>query len=165
MGEILLTAIQMGADTRSFNLLLIDDEEHDRFLFGTALRETGLKIELFEATDGYAGLRYIFGDGQYAERHKYPFPDIVFLDIKMPGIDGFDVLRKIRADPKTKWLPVMVLSNSELLSDVQAAYAFGANAFHRKPATYHRLVELLRSVLTPWQDTFSGLGERKSDGM
>jgi two-component system response regulator len=136
----------------TFNILLIDNDDDDRILFATALKESGLKAELFEAKDGYAGLNYIFGDGQYSDRHKFPVPNIVFLDVKMLGIDGFAVLGRIRSVPKTKSLPVIMLSNSDLASDVQAAYLSGANAFHRKPGTYRALVDLLRTILTPWKD-------------
>lgn len=145
----------MGTDPRKLRLLLIDDNDDDRRLSATALQDTGLTVDLFEATDGYAGLGYIYGDREYADREKFPFPDIVFLDIKMPGMDGFAVLRQIRSNPKTKRLPVIMLSNSDLPSDLQAAYALGADAFHRKPVSYRALVDLLRSVLTPWLDIYS----------
>jgi CheY-like chemotaxis protein len=151
----------MSTDTGALNLLLIDDNEDDRVLFATALQETGLKAELFQATDGYAGLGYIFGHGPYTNREKFPLPDLVFLDVKMPGIDGFGVLRQIRGDPSTKRLPVIVLSNSEVLSDMKQAYALGADAFHKKPARYVELVTLLSSVITPWQHTLSQAPHRK----
>lgn len=129
-------------------ILLIDDDPNDRILFVAALEETGLDAQFYEATDGYAGLRYLFGDGAFANRKKYPLPDVVFLDVKMPGLDGFGVLRRLRDRPETKLLPVLMLSNSEHASDMQAAFKLGANAFYRKPTKFIAMVDLLRAVLT-----------------
>jgi two-component system response regulator len=145
----------MVASPRTLRLLLIDDDKDDRALFAAALEETRLKVDLFVATDGYTGLSYLYGSGQYADRSKFPFPDVVFVDVKMPGLNGFGVLRQIRSNLKSKTVPVIMLSNSGLQMDVQEAYASGANAFQRKPATFNTLVNLLRAELHPWHTVLS----------
>jgi CheY-like chemotaxis protein len=140
----------------------VDDDINDRLLFSSALKQSGLQVDLFEATDGFAAMNYLLGHPDYADRKKFPLPDIVFLDLKMPGMDGFAVLKYIRANSKVKNLPVFILSNSMIISDAKAAYALGANAFYQKPSRYHDLVNLLRTALTPWQDSHSSDSHRKS---
>jgi CheY-like chemotaxis protein len=140
----------MSPESGILKLLLIDDDPDDRTLFATALHETGLAVELTEATDGYAALNYLFGRGQYADRAKFPLPDLIFLDLKMPGIDGFGVLKEIRSNRELKHLPILVLTNSNLKSDAVASYALGANAIHQKPVHFRGLVHLLQAVISPW---------------
>ena len=135
--------------TRKCNVLLVDDDENDRLLFCSALKGTGLDIELFEAADGYAAINYLLS----AEPAQFPFPDVVFLDLKMPGMDGFAVLKEIRSRPELKRLTVYILSHSNQKSDMVADHALGANAAYFKPARYNELVGLLQTVLTPWCST------------
>jgi CheY-like chemotaxis protein len=153
----------MSSKSGILKLLLIDDDPDDRTLFTTALGETGLAVDLTEATDGYAALNYLFGRGDYADRAKFPLPDLIFLDLKMPGIDGLGVLKEIRSNPQLKHLPIIVLSNSALKSDLVAAYALGAKAAHQKPVHFRGLVHLLQTVISPWLNTRSGDSKRKSE--
>jgi len=148
--------------TRKFCVLLVDDDYNDRLLFESAFGQSGLHGQLFEANDGVAAIDYLLGQGLYDDRIKFPFPDVVFLDLKMPGMDGFAVLKQIRLTAALKDLPVMVLSNSRLESDVKTAYALGANAVHQKPSRFLDFVNLLRTLLTPWHRVYFGDTSRKS---
>jgi CheY-like chemotaxis protein len=130
---------------RKCNVLLVDDDEDDRILFAAALKATGLDIDLLQLPDAYAAIGYLFS----AANARFPHPNVIFLDLKMLGMDGFAVLKEIRSRPQLKHLTVYVLSNSKLESELTAAHALGANAAFTKPTHYNDLVGLLQSVLTP----------------
>jgi CheY-like chemotaxis protein len=132
--------------TRKCNILLVDDDENDRILFSSALNDTGLDVELAEVSDGCAAINYLLS----AEPAEFPLPDVVFLDLKMPAMDGFEVLREIRSRPELKQLTVYILSHSQQRADMVRAHALGATAAYKKPTHYKDLVGLLLTVLTPW---------------
>jgi CheY-like chemotaxis protein len=144
--------------TRKCHVLLIDDDDNDRLLFSAAIKDTGLDVDLVETVDGYAGVNYLLS----AEHAEFPLPDIVFIDLKMPGMDGFAVLKEIRSRKQFKHLAVHVLTNSNLESDRLAAHALGATAYFAKPSRYEDLVGLLQSVLTPWCCVQQSDSKRKS---
>src|SRR5262245_59771666 len=100
--------------TRKCTVLLVDDDENDRLLFGSALEDTGLDVELFEASDGYAAINYLLS----AEHAEFSSPDVIFLDLKMPAMDGFQVLKEIRSRPELKRLTIFILSHSTERSDM-----------------------------------------------
>lgn len=130
--------------------LLIDDDPDDRFLVEQAWREAGLANKLFSVDGGHGALDYLFGRGAFADRSRYPLPAFVLIDIKMPGMSGFEVLEKIRADPGLRPLPVFVLTASTSQRDVNEAYRLGANGFFVKPSSIQELVELLAALKTGW---------------
>jgi Response regulator containing CheY-like receiver, AAA-type ATPase, and DNA-binding domains len=132
--------------TRKCHVLLIDDDDNDRLLFSAAIKDTGLDVDLVETADGYAGINYLLS----AEHAEFPLPDVVFVDLKMPGMDGFGVLKEIRSQKQFKHLVVNILTNSNLQSDRLAVHALAATAFYQKPGKYEELVGLLQTVLTPW---------------
>ena len=144
--------------TRKCNVLLVDDDENDRLLFGSALKDTGLDVELFEAPDGYAAINYLLS----AEHAEFPSPDVIFLDLKMPAMDGFDVLKEIRSRPELKGLTIFILSHSTERSDMLRAHSLGANAAYKKPTHYKDLIGLLQTVLNPWCEIPPGDSPRKS---
>src|SRR5262245_26942451 len=104
--------------TRKCNVLLVDDDENDRLLFGSALKDTGLNVELFEASDGFGAINYLLS----AEPAEFPLADVVFLDLKMPAMDGFEVLKEIRSRPELKQLTVFILSHSTERPDMLRAH-------------------------------------------
>ena len=140
--------------------MIVDDDADDRLLFSRALEKSGLKVELFEATDGYAAINYLLGNEAYADRARFPFPDLVVLDLKMPGMDGFEVLKQIRASMGLQNLPVVVFTNSDSKNDVAAAYSGHASAFHQKPYDSDHLVRLLQRVIPLWLHPISGMSDR-----
>jgi CheY-like chemotaxis protein len=144
--------------TRKCNILLVDDDENDRILFCSALTDTGLNVELAEVSDGCAAINYLLS----AEPAEFPLPDVVFLDLKMPAMDGFEVLKEIRSRPELKQLMVYILSHSQQREDMVRAYGLGATAAYKKPTHYKDLVGLLLTVLTPWCKMRPGDSPRNS---
>ncbi|SRR6266481_5293096 len=144
--------------TRKCSVLLIDDDDNDRLLFSSALKATRLDVDLAEASDGYAAINYLLS----AQHAEFPFPDVVFLDLKMPAMDGFAVLKELRSRREFNRLMVFVLSHSNQRSDMVTAHALGANAAYRKPAHYRDLIGLLQTLLTPWCNIPPGDSTRKS---
>jgi len=125
-------------------ILLVDDSGDDRFFFRRALSRTGLQTQLFEAEDGVDAVEFLSNEGRFNDRVAFPRPQIVFLDLSMPGRNGFDVLRWLRMQAFRDELQVVVLSGSSEPHDRELAASLGANDYLVKPAT----VEKLRRHLT-----------------
>jgi CheY-like chemotaxis protein len=133
-------------------VVLVDDNKDDRTFFRSALAESGLEVDLFEAANGVAALDYLLGKEPNSNACNHRAPDLIFLDLKMPDMDGFAVLKKIRAKLGYQNVPIIVFSNSDSESDRKAAYALGASSFHRKPWHYQELPALLQSVIALWHN-------------
>jgi CheY-like chemotaxis protein len=130
--------------------MLVDDNEDDRFLVERAWAEAGIRHKLVSVDSGRAALDYLFGAGVHADRLRHPLPAFLLLDIKMPGVSGFDVLSRIRADEKLRGLPVLMLTASSAPSDIAEAHRLGANGFFIKPSSVAELVDLLKAVDGCW---------------
>ena len=131
-------------------ILLIDDNPDDRFLLRRALVKSGIINPIHEADSGSAAIAYLNGDGKFADRTQFPFPGILLLDLNMPLIDGFGVLQWIRSKLAVQGLLVIVLSRLDELSQVNRAYALGANSFLTKPGNETDLQELIDSFRDYW---------------
>jgi CheY-like chemotaxis protein len=131
-------------------MLHIDDNEDDRFLFKRAWQHAGIHLSLVSLASGEACIDYLAGNGEYADRSMYPLPCILFLDLKMNGTSGFDVLEWVRKQPFLQHLVIILYSSSNHSSDVQRGMELGANAFVTKPVGNQRWVELLESVKNFW---------------
>jgi CheY-like chemotaxis protein len=131
-------------------ILLVDDSEDDVLIFKRAYKEVGISKTLRVACTGDEAIAYLAGEGKFSNREDYPFPDLVLLDLKMPGKTGFDVLRWMRTEPTTKDLRVIVMTGSEDTAAVNRAYKMGANSFIVKSATPVELVKQLREVKNHW---------------
>ena len=103
-----------------------------------------------ELMDGVEAISYLLGEGQFADRQIFPIPDLLVLDLKMPRLDGFDVLRWVRRQPGFASLVIVVLTSSELLSDVNQAYALGANSFMVKPMDFENTTALASLIQQYW---------------
>jgi CheY-like chemotaxis protein len=112
--------------------LLVEDNEDDVFFMQRAFQGAGLKNRLQIATDGEQAIDYLSGQNGFSDRGEHPFPDMIFLDLKMPGVNGFDVLRWIRHDQKLT-VPVAVLTSSPEEIDRQKAHELGADCYLLKP--------------------------------
>lgn len=123
-------------------ILLVEDEARDVELTRRAFRRHGLEGRLVVATDGQQALEHLSGE----ERT----PDLVLLDLKLPGLDGHEVLRRIRADPRTRLVPVVVLTSSDEERDRLRCYETGANSYIRKPVDYTRFTEVVRQLGHYW---------------
>ena len=131
-------------------VLYVEDSADDFVLLKLASRKCGTPFSLQRARDGDEAIAYLSGTGVYADRDEHPFPDLVLLDLKMPGLDGFEVLQWIRANPDTKSVPVVVLAGSAFRADVRRALELGANSYATKPATFNELEVLVDQIADVW---------------
>jgi CheY-like chemotaxis protein len=132
-------------------LLLVEDLEDDILLIRKALEQADLPNPVYTVRDGEEAIAYLAGDGRHSNRKEYPLPDLILLDIKMPKLDGFQVLTWIANQPGIRAIPVVVLTSSEDLRDMARAYSLGAISFLVKPLDFHNPVELARVLKQYWQ--------------
>ena len=131
-------------------ILVVEDNADDAALLRRAFIKARVMNPLHIANSGEEAVAYLSGSGKYANRAEFPLPSLVLLDLKMPGMDGFDVLRWIRGHAMLKGLRVVVLSSSDDMRDVNAAYKLGANSFLIKPADFDRFVEISQALNGYW---------------
>jgi len=132
--------------TRSVTILLVEDEPNDAVLVQIALQKIIPGVALPVVSDGIQAVEYLKGSGPYADRSAYPFPDVVLLDLNLPLLDGFEVLRWIRQQPELKLLPVIGLTGSLRNEDTKLACEAGANVCVLKSQGFRRLAELVMQV-------------------
>ena len=131
-------------------ILLVEDDTGSVFFFQHVAEKIGMTNPLHVATDGQEALNYLEGIGEFADRHKFPLPGLVLLDLKLPRASGFDVLRRIRASANLRKLIVIMLTASASDNDVQEAYALGANAYLVKPLQLEHLEAIARTIKDFW---------------
>jgi CheY-like chemotaxis protein len=129
-------------NTDNRTLLLVEDNPDDIFLMRRALKKSGLELSLQIVTDGKQALEYLGGVGLYEDRGQYPRPDCVFLDLKLPYLNGFEVLEWLRRDPENKDLDVVILTSSPEERDMKIAEKLGAKAYLVKPPTVKALLDV-----------------------
>lgn len=132
------------------SILVVEDNDDHVFLLRHALQKAGLINPLRVVKNGEDAIAYLAGSGPYSDWKEFPLPSIVLLDLKLPGIDGFDVLRWIRQQPGLKALRVAMLTSSELDKEIKAAYELGVNVFLTKPVELDKLIEMMRIFRTHW---------------
>jgi CheY-like chemotaxis protein len=132
--------------TRKWSILLVEDDPDDVFFMERALAKAQLDLPMQVAVNGEQAINYLAGNGKYADRIAYPLPSCVFLDLKLPFVNGFEVLEWIRGQPPLAALPVIVLTSSPEERDRQKARQLGAKSYHIKPPTPPMLIEILKSV-------------------
>ncbi len=131
-------------------ILLVEDNPDDIALTLRALKKNRIANEVAVAHDGVEALDYLFGTGQHAGRDVTQVPAIVLLDLKLPKLDGLDVLRRLRADARTKLVPVVILTSSKEEQDLVGGYALGANSYIRKPVDFSQFTEAIRQLGLYW---------------
>jgi CheY-like chemotaxis protein len=131
-------------------ILLVEDNADDEELTIRALKKNNVTNHLVIAHDGVEALDYIFGTGAYLGRDIAALPGLVLLDLKLPKIDGLEVLRRIRADERTRRMPVTVLTSSKEEQDVIKSYDLGANSYIRKPVDFAQFTEAVRQLGIYW---------------
>ena len=136
--------------SRNRIILLVEDNIDDILLTQRAFERSSVPSEIVTACDGQEALDCLFGGGAHAGRSRPIKPDIVLLDLNLPKLDGFDVLRRIRADPGTRRLPVIVLTSSNEQRDIVQSYDLGANSFVRKPVDFAQFVDAARQLALYW---------------
>jgi CheY-like chemotaxis protein len=135
---------------RLMSILMVDDSEDDIFLATRAIAKASLPCNLHTSSSVQEAKKYLQGQDQFADRTRFPFPDLLMLDLHMPLMDGFDLLRWLRDHPLREGLPTIVFSASSEEQDVQKAYSLGATAYLTKPCSLHELQDLLRLTHHFW---------------
>lgn len=131
-------------------ILLVEDNPNDEALTLRALRKSNIRNEVVVKRDGAEALDYLFARGAHAGGAPRALPAIVLLDLKLPKIDGLEVLRRIRADDRTKLLPVVILTSSKEERDLLAGYSSGCNSYMRKPVDFNEFAEAVRQLGLYW---------------
>lgn len=131
-------------------ILLVEDRDDDILLIRKAFERAHLTNPIHAVRDGEEALAYLSGTGKYANRDEHPLPDLVLLDLKMPRMDGLQVLEWIRSQPGLRGMAVMVLTSSNQIRDVNEAYSLGANSFLVKPTDFLNYIELGRLLREFW---------------
>lgn len=127
-------------------ILHVEDDPNDTLLLQHACRKAGIVFDLQAVSDGDQAIAYLRGTEDFSDRNKYPMPQLILLDLKMPRVSGFDVLAWLRADDHFKKLPVVVLTSSNHDADIKRAYDLGAKSYLVKPVGFEALVELVKTL-------------------
>jgi two-component system, response regulator len=131
-------------------ILLVEDNPDDQALTRRALTKNNILNEVVVAEDGVAALDYLFATGAHTGRDTSQLPSVVLLDLKLPKVDGLEVLRRVRDDKRTKLLPVVVLTSSKEEQDLVQSYSLGANSYIRKPVDFAQFMEAVRQLGLYW---------------
>ena len=131
-------------------ILIVEDREDDVLLMRKSFEKAGLPNPIKIVRDGEEALAYLSGEGKYASRDEYPLPSLILLDLKLPRMDGFEVITWIRKQEGIRAIPVVVLTSSSQLRDVNRAYELGANSFFVKEFDFQNSVDLTRLLERYW---------------
>ena len=132
------------------SILLVEDNPDDELLMLRELRKQNIANRIDVARDGAEALEYLFCTGSYADRDPNDTPMLAMLDLKLPKVDGLEVLRRIRADERTRFLPVIILTSSDEERDIAESYSQGANSYVRKPVDFDQFREAVRQLQLYW---------------
>ncbi len=133
-------------------ILIVEDQEDDILLIKRAFKAAGINNPIQVVRNGIEAVAYLSAEGKFANRHEYPLPSLVLLDLHMPGMDGYELLAWVRKQDGLRATPVVVLTSSNLISDVNRAYALGANSFFVKDVDFQNTAALLRVLKRYWMD-------------
>ena len=140
----------MEAPKKTLIILMADDDADDRLLAMEAMHESRVLNELHFVEDGVQLLNYLHGKDLYSDRTLYPMPGLILLDLNMPKKDGREALAEIKADPRLRRIPVVILTTSKAEADMVKGYDLGAASYITKPVTFDALVELMRTLGKYW---------------
>src|SRR5690349_15672785 len=130
--------------TKDPAILLAEDDENDVLLFRIALDGAHLTNPVYDVPDGRKAIEYLKGEGPFADRLRYPLPGVLLMDLKMPRMNGFELLKALQEEPDLKQMPVVVLSSSSQPSDIKRAWDLGADDYQVKPHSFEALTEKLQ---------------------
>jgi len=131
-------------------ILLVEDNPDDVFMVSRAFKQVGIVNPLVVVRDGQQAIQYLKGEGLYVDRQQFPVPDLMLLDLDLPGVNGFQVLTWLRRESDCRHVPVVVLTSSTYSPDVKRAYQVGANTFLTKPTDFIELVSEVKAVGDFW---------------
>ena len=154
-GQHFILPFRSVKESREMNLneveiVLVEDNPNDAELAIRALKEYNLVNKLMWLKDGVEALDFIFAQGQYADRSIEDVPKVVLLDLKLPRVDGLEVLEKVKSDTRTKGIPVVVLTSSSEERDITASYNLGVNSYVIKPVDFDKYLEAVKEVGLYW---------------
>lgn len=136
-----------------FTVLHIDDDANDAFFVRRAFSKAKLDVSLQHIADGQQAIAYLAGEGSFADRVQYPVPSLVLLDIKIPALDGFEILSWARQNDELRGLPIFILSSSDQLQDRARAEELGADRFFVKTPTFQDVIEKVKTLVVNGVDT------------
>jgi two-component system, response regulator len=139
-----------NASTKDRVILLVEDNPDDELLALRALKKNDVRNEVVVAHDGVEALDYLFASGPYSGRDTSAMPRLILLDLKLPKVDGLEVLKRLRADERTRLLPVVILTSSKEQKDVLDSYGLGANGYVRKPVNFEQFVKAIEQLKLYW---------------
>jgi len=132
------------------SILLVEDNLDDEALTLRAMSKMNISNQVYVARDGAAALDFLFATGSYAHRKQDDLPAVILLDLKLPKIDGLEVLRRLRSTEQTRYIPVVVLTNSNEEKDIIRSYSLGANSYVRKPVDYQTFTSIVSQLGAYW---------------
>jgi len=133
------------------NILLVEDMETDVKIALRAFDKGSFKNDIFTVRDGQEAIDFICHRGRYVDPEKYPRPDIILLDINLPKLTGFDVLKQFKGDPRYNFIPVVMLTSSDDEAAIKMSYSCGASGYIQKPANYEEYVKMVEGFNSYWQ--------------
>ena len=137
-------------DELDYTILLVEDDENDAMLLRMAFERNGIANPVQWARDGLEAVAYLNGDGIYADRVKYPFPEVLLVDLKMPRMTGLELLAWINEHPEFKVIPTIVMTSSKQELDIESAYRLGANTYMTKPIAFDDLAKMVNLTHAYW---------------
>jgi two-component system response regulator len=145
---------------RNKTILLVEDNPDDELLTLRALKKNNGFNKVVVARDGAEALNYLFGTGEYEGRDLSVMPQVILLDLKLPKVDGLEVLKRLRSDERTRLLPVVILTSSKERTDMLKGYGLGANSYVRKPVNFEQFIKAVEQLKLYWL----GLNEAPPSG-
>jgi CheY-like chemotaxis protein len=137
-------------DDSNYTILLVDDDENDVLLVKMAFQKNKILNPVHWAKDGLEAVAYLNGEGAYANRTLHPFPEVMILDLKMPRMNGLELLSWIREHPQYRVIPTIIMSASRLDTDIEKAYGLGANTYMIKPSSLDELAKMVKAAHEYW---------------
>lgn len=140
---------------RNATILLVEDDSEDQEIILRVAQESGFSAKVDVVSSGNEAFDYLLKKRKQPAPHPGALPNLIFLDLNIPGMSGFDILTRLKAEPGFKGIPVIILSTSGAVDDINKSYALGASSYVMKPSSLHEFVEIMREIERYWLRTVS----------